>query len=173
MITKEGLADLLEYNDWADRRILDAAGALDPERFTRDLGSSFPSVRDTLVHVLSAEWIWLERWKGTSPGAMLDPRSFPELAAVRAAWQPVADERRAFLADQTEESLARVITYTNTRGERWAYPLRQMMQHVVNHSSYHRGQVVTMLRQLGAAVVATDYLLFADEEGRSEMSPRP
>ena len=71
-------------------------------------------------------------------------------------------EQAEFVASVTEESLEATISYINTRGVRWTYPLRQMMQHVVNHSTYHRGQVITMLRQLGAEPVATDLLLFQD-----------
>ena len=66
------LETLLDYHYWARDRVLDGGRAqLTPEQFTRDLGSSFKSVRDTLAHTYSAEWAWYSRWQGTSPTAML------------------------------------------------------------------------------------------------------
>ena len=81
---------------------------------------------------------------------------------MREKWAEVEQEQKSFVDGLTDESLQSVIAYTNTKGERWQYPLWQIMQHVVNHSSYHRGQVTAMLRQLGAAVVMTDLLVYVD-----------
>lgn len=153
---------LYEYNKWANARVLDAVSKLTPEQFTRDLQSSHGSVRDTVAHILAAEWIWLERWKGVSPPALLDPSDFPTVDAVRTRLTSVESECAQFIDGLTDQSLGVLITYTNTRGEQWTYPLGQMLQHVANHSSYHRGQVVTMLRQLGAGVVPVDLLVYMD-----------
>jgi uncharacterized damage-inducible protein DinB len=142
--------------------MLDAAAALTAEQFTRDLSSSHHSVRDTLVHILSGEWIWLRRWQGTSPKAMFNPADFPSVELLRAQWVEVERDQTDFILSVTDESLETVIAYINTKGEEWKYPLGQMMQHLVNHSSYHRGQVTTMLRQLGVGAVATDFLVFID-----------
>ncbi len=136
---------------------------LTPEQFTRNLGSSFPCIRDTLVHILSAEWVWLRRWTGTSPRRVLDPAGFGSLGTLRARWAEVEVEQTAFVDQLTPEALEHVVSYTNVQGAMWRYPLGQMLQHVVNHSTYHRGQVTTMLRQLGAAPVALDLLMFVDD----------
>jgi uncharacterized damage-inducible protein DinB len=154
---------LYGYNRWANALVLDAASALAPEQFTKDLASSHRSVRDTLAHVLAAEWIWLMRWKGSSPKALLDPAAFPDMASLKARWAEFEREQAEFVEAVSDESLGEVIAYVNTRGEEWRYPLWQMMQHVVNHSTYHRGQAATLLRQLGAAPVTTDFLVFFDE----------
>ncbi len=153
---------LYEYNRWANALVLEAASALTPEQFTKDLASSHRSMRDTLAHTLAAEWIWLMRWKGTSPKALLDPSDFPDLASLTARWGEVEREQAEFVGGVSDESLGEVIGYVNTRGEEWRYPLWQMMQHVVNHSTYHRGQAAAMLRQLGAAPTPTDFLAFFD-----------
>lgn len=153
---------LNEYNRWANARMLDAASELSSEQFTADLKSSHRSVRDTLAHVLAAEWIWLERWNGTSPKALLNPTEFPTVDSLRTRWAKVEANYQSFIGALNDESLEKVIAYTNTKGEEWRYPLGQMIQHVMNHSSYHRGQVTAMLRQLGAEVVPVDLLVFMD-----------
>ena len=161
-MNKQDVEYLYEYNRWANARLLDAASKLTPEQYSRDLQSSHRSVRDTLAHILAAEWIWLERWKGVSPNALLIPSEFPTVESLETRWAVVEGDYTAFLSGVTDGSLATVIAYTNTRGEEWAYPLGQMLQHVMNHSSYHRGQVTTMLRQLGAQVNPVDLLVFMD-----------
>ena len=161
-MNKHDIQYLYEYNRWANHTILDAVSKLTPEQFLRDLQSSHRSVRDTLAHILAAEWIWLERWKGSSPNALLDPADFPNIESVRTRLSKVESECTEFIDGLTDESLTEPITYTNTKGERWTYPLGQMLQHVANHSNYHRGQVTTMLRQLGVEPAPVDLLVFVD-----------
>ncbi len=162
---REWIQSLYAYHRWANGRVLTAAAPLTPAQFTQDLGSSYPSVRDTLTHLLSADWIWLMRWRGTSPKEMLSPSAFPSVPALGERWAEVANEQSAFVSSLTAEELRRPLAYVNTTGERWQYPLWQTLLHVVNHGTYHRGQVTTMLRQLGAEPVATDLLVFYDEPG--------
>jgi uncharacterized damage-inducible protein DinB len=161
-MNKQDVEYLYEYNRWANARVLDSVSKLTPEQFSRDLQSSHRSVKDTLAHILAAEWIWLERWKGVSPNALLIPSDFPTVESLETRWAAVVGDYTEFIDGVTDGSLAAVIAYTNTRGEEWAYPLGQMLQHVMNHSSYHRGQVTTMLRQLGAEVNPVDLLVFMD-----------
>jgi uncharacterized damage-inducible protein DinB len=163
MIDHEDVRQLYEYNRWANARTLDAVAALTAEQFTQDLSNSFGSVRNTLVHILAAEWVWLRRWQGTSPRAFLEPQEFPDLAALRRRWHEIECEQTGFVNSVSDAALAQVLSYTNMQGEVWRYPLRQMMQHVVNHSTYHRGQVATLMRQLGAQSFPTDFLAFFDE----------
>jgi uncharacterized damage-inducible protein DinB len=141
---------LVDYHYWARDRVLDASEALTPDQFTRDMGSSFRSVRDTLVHFYSAEWAWCLRWNGQSPTAHVSPDSFPDVATVRRQWAELEGNVRAVLDRMGADGLDRVIEYTMFNGDARASVFWQMVQHVVNHASYHRGQVTTMLRQLGA-----------------------
>ncbi len=164
MIDIAHVRELYAYNRWADRRTLAAAERLTPEQLTRDCHSSFRSVRDTLAHILGAEWIWLERWHGRSPRALLSAGEFPTVGALRERWAEVEAGQQAFLAALTEGVLRQRIAYINTKGERLEYALWQMLVHVVNHSTYHRGQVTTMLRQIGGAPAATDLLDFYDDD---------
>ena len=153
---------LLAFNRWANDLILATAESLSPEAFCRDLKSSFASVRDTLVHVLWAEWVWLERCRGRSPTSVLDPLTFPTVESLRHGWRPVAQGLGALVDGLTLRELGRVIGYTNRHGEHWEYPLESILRHVVNHSTFHRGQVVTLLRQLGIHPPTTDLLVFVD-----------
>jgi|SRR5579864_3459742 len=161
------LADIRElyaYNSWADQRVLEASARLAGDLFLRPMGNSFSSVRDTLAHILAGEWIWLERWNGRFPATMLDPADFPSVESLRSRWQTVARDFQSFVKALTAEQLGKDRAYLNRAGERYSYLLWQQMVHVVNHSSYHRGQVTTLLRQLGAEAVSTDFLVYYDEK---------
>jgi uncharacterized damage-inducible protein DinB len=158
----ETIRDLYLYNHWANQRTLASVAPLSSEQFTRGLGNSFSSMRDTVAHILGAEWIWLERWLGRSPKALLAASDFPTVDALRQRWATVEQDRNRFLQTLTHESLHQSISYINLRGQPMAYPLWQQMMHVVNHSSYHRGQVTTLLRQLGAEPQNTDFLGYYD-----------
>jgi uncharacterized damage-inducible protein DinB len=144
------LQTLLEYHYWARDRLLDAAERLSPEQFTRNLGNSFPSVRDTLVHLYSADWIWCSRWEGESPTAMLSAEKFSDVAAIRTAWTNQERRVRAVLETLGEAGILQVLEYRGVNGQPQAEVFWQQCQHVVNHGSYHRGQITTLLRQLGA-----------------------
>ena len=80
MMDVADIQELYRYNQWANDRAFEAASGLTLEEFTRDLGNSYPSVRDTLTHIVWAEWIWLQRWKGTSPQHRFDPAEFPDVS---------------------------------------------------------------------------------------------
>jgi uncharacterized damage-inducible protein DinB len=164
-VNTKDIATLYIYNRWANRRALGSVRPLDHDEFTRDLGTSHGSVRGTLVHTMWAEWVWLRRWHGESPKRIFDEGDFADLAAVTAYWGDLDDERAGFIARLTDDRLDQSITYENAKNQRWTYTLGHMMQHVVNHSTYHRGQIVTLLRQLGHAPAPTDFLVLFDEGG--------
>ena len=153
---------LYAYNSWANRRVLVACRTLDSAAFTRIVGGSFGSVKDTLAHIAWAEWIWLERWNHRSPkqATLSDAQT---LDGIARAFDETEKRRQSFIAGLTDDRLQERIAYENLKGERWEYSLGHMLQHVVNHSTYHRGQIITLLRQLGAAGVSTDFLLYFDE----------
>jgi uncharacterized damage-inducible protein DinB len=161
-MNKSDIEFLYRFNAWANDLTLDVAQKVSSDQLNEKRGSSFSSLRDTLEHIFAAEWIWLERWKGISPPTLPTHFELSTVPLLRAQWDVVERQRQELIAGLTDESLGRVIQYTNTKGEQWAYPLGLMMQHLVNHSSYHRGQVTTMLRQMGAEAVSTDLLIYVD-----------
>lgn len=148
-MTTADLQRLVDYNYWAHDRILAAAAALTPEQFTRRVPSSFPSVRDTLAHIYFAEWIWYSRWNGTSPTER-PALEFPDVASLEAVCRPLERDIRAFVGALTDADLERPIEYRLLNGTPGVSTLAEMVPHVVNHGTYHRGQVTTMLRQLDA-----------------------
>jgi uncharacterized damage-inducible protein DinB len=145
------LTTMLDFHYWARDRVLDAAAQLTPGQYTQDLKSSFRSVRDTLVHIYSAEWNWYQRWQGSSPAGMLDPADYADVPTLAAAWRAHEARMRAYLASLDDASVLHVVEYRNLQGQPYASAVWEMLHHVVNHGTYHRGQVQTMLRQLGAS----------------------
>jgi uncharacterized damage-inducible protein DinB len=170
IVTKDDIHLLYEYDRWANNRVLQAATALSAEQFTRNLGGAFSSVRDTLVHVIGGEWIWLSYWRESSPSptfaadlrtrrdALFDPHAFPDVAAVQSKWAEVEKEQVDFIKHVTNESLERAIPFRTKQ-----IRLALLLQHLANHSTYHRGQVALMMRQLGAEPPATDFHVFLAE----------
>lgn len=159
----EDIRTLYAYDWWANRRLVKASRLLDEEDFTRDLRTSYGSVRGTLVHILWGDWLWLQRWRGETPKEVFVPEHFADVAALEARWAIVEHDQQIFIESLTDELLKVPISYENLQGQRWEYSLAHMMQHIVNHSSYHRGQVVILLRQLGQTPPETDFLVFLDE----------
>jgi uncharacterized damage-inducible protein DinB len=172
---KDDIQLLYEYDRWANNRVLRAVSALSAEEFTRDLGGSFHSVRDTLVHIIDSERGWLTCWCEPNPtsafitdfwtrqDAAFNPDAFPDVFAVRSMWAQVEREQVEFVNAVTDESLARMLPVITTK-----ISLQHLMQHLANHSTYHRGQVALMMRQLAAEPCATDFAMFLMEGGREK-----
>ena len=150
-MTFEDLQTLVDYHYWARDRLFAAIGTLTQEQLTRNLGNSFPSIFDTVVHLYGADWIWRSRWDGESPTALPASNTFRDLPSVRSAWNEEEGRIRACLERLGPEGVARPIAYRGWDGRQQAQPFWQMLQHLVNHGSYHRGQVTTMLRQINVA----------------------
>ena len=169
-MNKDDIQLLYEYDRWANNRVLEAASVLSAEQFTRDLGGSFRSVRDTLLHIISGEWGWLTFWREPSPNpafvadlwdwhnALFHPQAFPDVAAVKTKWAETEREQIEFVRGLTDEVLRRMLPIRGTQ-----VSLMHLMQHLANHSTYHRGQIALMLRQLGAKPLATDFHVFLVE----------
>jgi uncharacterized damage-inducible protein DinB len=154
---------LYDYNAWANRRSLDAVTALTPEQFTKPMGSSFSSVRDTLAHIFGAEWIWLERFQGRSPASLPDTTQYADVQSLGESWGEFELRLLSFVRGLTQKELNRVMEYKTLKFGVYSNPLWQSMQHLVNHGTYHRGQATTLLRQHGAKPILTDLMHFYRE----------
>ena len=159
------IRSLFAYDEWANARLLRTVAELSDEELTRDLGSSFASIRDTFSHLVVTEWVWLRRWKGESPSSLPEWVDAPGPPLLAAKLREIEAERAEWVASLRDDDLRRQISYVNMKGERWRYVLSDALVHLVNHSTYHRGQIVTMLRQVGVAPPSTDLLLLRDEGG--------
>jgi uncharacterized damage-inducible protein DinB len=177
---------LYAYNRWANDRLFSALGKLSDEKFNAPTASSFPSLQETVFHILFAEWLWLKRWQGTSPrAAVADPdassatwdtlspggippaKELSTVAALRSFADSIESERQEFIGALDEKTLSARLDFKDMGGNPYSEPLVQLMQHLVNHGTYHRGQITTMLRQIGAETAALDMLYFYREQAQA------
>jgi uncharacterized damage-inducible protein DinB len=151
-MTLNELNTWLDYHYWARDLVFDAVATLTPEQFARPVESSFKSVRDTVAHIYFADWVWYMRWTDQLSGASPRPNdSWPDVESLRTASKELEAKIRAFVNEGGEGGVNRVYHYKSLMGQPATSAFWQMLVHVVNHGSYHRGQVTTLLRQLGAA----------------------
>jgi uncharacterized damage-inducible protein DinB len=163
---------LFDYTEWANGLAMNAAAELSEENFRRDVGISHGSIFGTLLHMAGAEWVWLERWHGRSPAkteawSLWTTESCADLATLNQRWRDVVDRRARFISELDESRLMAELPFKLLSGDPSSMRLVDQMQHVANHATLHRGQVVGMIRQLGIAPPSTDLLFYL----RREISP--
>jgi uncharacterized damage-inducible protein DinB len=159
------LERLYDYGYWANRKLFQVVSQLTPEQFTQPVAGSYGSIRNTLVHILSAEWGWLDRCGGYERGPALKPDDYPTPQSLIDTWSMVETHVRDFLSKLNVTDLERVVEFTNPRGEKRSMVLGPLMQHAANHGIHHRGQIALLLRVLGFVPGNFD-LLFYDAEKR-------
>ena len=150
----------LRYLAWATSLILDAVKQLPSAEFEKDRGNSHGGIKTTLHHMFRADTLWFSRVAGEPFGNIADvivPDALPELEkewlTLMARWQNWFQQ-----LESTQYGIQ--VRYTNSQGMPYSTPLWQIVLHLVNHSTHHRGQVVTMMRQAGAKPPTTDLILF-------------
>lgn len=161
------LLDLYEYNRWAHERTLDSAAELGTEKYGQPMAGSFPSLRATLEHLLAAEVVWLARWQGHSLGDAPDFSECGDASALKARWGSFWNRQQKFLRTLTDENLLKPIGIRTRSGIETVQSLGETLIHVVNHSTYHRGQAATLTRQLGGTPQSTDYFMYCFMRGES------
>ena len=159
-MTLADVRGLYDYTEWANERMLAALEMLSDEQYSRELVSSFPSVRDTMAHIAGAEWLWLQRWQGISPTAIPAWAERPAVGVLRRELREVAEARGEYFDGLDEAALQRPLSYRRIDGSAHTNRLLDVLLHVSNHSTYHRGQLTTMLRQLGAVPPTTDLIFY-------------
>jgi uncharacterized damage-inducible protein DinB len=155
----EQLRSLVAYNSWANTRLLKAAAELSTEDRDRDLRASFGSLQGTLIHILWGERRWFQFWRDGTFMAEPTPGKYPDFASLRDAWAHHEEAYADYLLGLTQTALdaPRAVKANN-------YSLGELVQHILNHSTYHRGQIALLLRQLGHEPPSTDYRRFLTEE---------
>jgi uncharacterized damage-inducible protein DinB len=157
------LGRLHDYGYWANARLFDMLAGATPDEFTRCVAGGHASVRNTLVHILSAEWGWLERCGGLRRGERLRPELYPTPDSVRATWTHVEGHMRGLLAGLTDAALERRIAFSFGAPERSAR-LGDLLRHAGLHAIHHRGQIAMLLRMLGHGPGSFDFLEYAASE---------
>lgn len=169
----QDIRHLFDYTEWANDRAMEAADELADDDLRRDVGISHRSIFGTLTHMAGAEWIWLERWHGRSPAkaeawSIWTPESCGDLATLNDRWTEVIERRTQFIGALDEDRLAAELSFRLLSGDPSSMRLVDQMQHVANHATLHRGQIVGMIRQLGIEPPSTDLLFYL----RNDISPK-
>jgi uncharacterized damage-inducible protein DinB len=168
-MNRTDIKHLFDYTEWANALALSAAAELSPENLRHDFRISHGSIFGTLLHMAGAEWIWLERWHGRSPAgkdawSLWKIESCADLETLNERWREAVDRRARFVAELDEARLMADLPFKLLSGDASSLPLVDQMQHVANHATLHRGQVVGMIRQLGIAPPSTDLLFYLRRE---------
>jgi uncharacterized damage-inducible protein DinB len=154
------IVTLIEYDKWATNRILEAVSSIPTDRYLEGFKSSHGGIHTTLVHIYSSDMIWYGRWTGSPAATHVGKDEIPDLSSLRGRWGTYQIDLDRFLRNVDDAKLVAPLSYKDLKGNPHSEPLFQQMQHLVNHSSYHRGQVVTMMRQIGATPTGTDLIAF-------------
>jgi uncharacterized damage-inducible protein DinB len=154
---------LFAYNRWANARMLAAVRPLPEADYVREVGGGWPSVRATLVHLAGATQAWVERLSGRDATRLPAPAEFPRFRDAEALLLKAEDSLDAFLPSFTPERLVTPFRWRNLQNTERTAPLWTVVRHVVNHSTYHRGQISSMVRSLGGTPLPTDLLLWGIE----------
>ena len=162
---KELLLQLARHNAWANQRLMKALAVLPDERLDRDMASSHPSLRATVLHIWNAESSWYQRLHLASPvvpAAEVFRGGTEELARL---FVKQSDDLAAFVATASPARLAHTVEYNSRALGVCKTPVEQILLQSFTHSAYHRGQLVTMLRQQGATrIPSTDFIEYTSKK---------
>jgi uncharacterized damage-inducible protein DinB len=160
-VTKEHLQQMFEYVRWADNQMLAAARSVPDEGYYKEQGISIGSIHKLLVHCMAVEWLWLSRWRNETPARVENQDDYPNRDSVLQRWPLVHSAITDFLGTQTPKSLARDVQYRNLKGELFSLPLADLMLHLIDHATYHRGQLNTMIKKAGGQTANVSYQVYS------------
>jgi uncharacterized damage-inducible protein DinB len=166
IMTVDVLQSHLNYTAWASRRLVDAATTLSPQELTRDFSTADHNVLGTLVHVYAADRVWLGRIEGNPPARFIVPEQDMHLAVLQNDWPALLERWKQWGARLTEDSIQRDISYKDTKGNAFVTPVWQIVLHVVNHGTHHRGQVSGFLRAMGHIPPPLDLMAYYKKDLR-------
>ena len=162
-MNKQDILLLYQYNQWATAKILNAAADVKQEGYLAPASFPHGGLRGTLVHALFAEWIWRNRWEGTSPTKRLKPEDFPTFESLRTRWAEEENALMSYVDQLTDKKLESKFSYTTTDGKPHQRILWQAMAHVVNHGTQHRTEAAAILTDLGHSPGDIDMIYFLIE----------
>ena len=162
-MNKQDIIILYKYNQWANARILNAASSVTQEQYLAPASFPHGGLRGTLVHALFAEWIWRNRWEGTSPTQRFKPQDFPTFESLRTRWMEEEMHLMTFVESVTDDQLNQLFSYNNISGKPFTKVLWHAMAHVVNHGTQHRSEAAAMLTDFSHSPGDIDLIYFLDE----------
>jgi uncharacterized damage-inducible protein DinB len=154
------IMELFDYNLWANNRLFEAAAQLPNDQYHQDLKAGHGGIHGTLTHIVGAQKVWLARWTGSQDTSLLHGKDVATLLDLISLWENVSSETAAFLSGMNDEKLQEIFVITTTAGKQFQHTFQQMLQHLVNHSSTHRGQVTAMMRQFGIQPPNVDLIAY-------------
>lgn len=163
---------LYDYNEWANERVVKMLRSLPEADYVREMGGGWPSVRATFVHLAGATDAWAERFSGREILELPTESALPKLNDAVAVLHRAHAKHRTHLKSLTRERFDSPFSWTNLSGETKTAPLWIVVRHVVNHQTYHRGQISSMVRRLGHQPVATDMVRWGIEKHGFQTAPR-
>jgi len=155
--TLELITTYYRYQQWANRRIFEAAERVPFEQLTVPVLSGFDPVRSTLGHMMWAQLHWLHRFQGLPRVPDFEPADFSDVDSIRQRWHEIDAATFAFIETCTEERLAESGVVVGSDQQPLPYPLWHVMLHQANHQTYHRGEVAAVLTHLGASPGELDF----------------
>jgi len=159
-VSRDVLKHHIDYTRWASARLVEAAGSLSADDLTRDFGTADKSVLGTLVHVFAADRIWMARIRGDVPARFIQPELDMHLSVLQSDWPPLLDQWTAWVSGLSDESIAAKVAYKDIKGNEYETPAWQIVLHVVNHGTHHRGQVSGFLRAMGHKPPVLDLIAY-------------
>lgn len=165
-MTLSELRFLHAYNAWANNRLFDALESMSADQYRQDMKASHGSIHNTLVHMVGAEKIWLERWKGLPTEPFLKADDVASLSGLKNLWEKIGHDTAQWLSGMNDKKLQETFAMKTLKGETFTHQYWQAFQHLINHSTFHRGQVITMMRQLGVKPPVTDLIIFYRETAK-------
>ena len=163
---KEILLQYAQYNAWANKLIIDVMLTVTDEQLDMPISSSFPSIRATAYHTWGAEAIWLQRLQLAEHSTWAPDTFTGTFAAACADWQKASAAVISFIEKQyNDQAMTHVVEFRDRQGKAHKQKTSYILQHVFNHATYHRGQLVTMLRQVGVTTIpSTDLIYFVQKK---------
>jgi len=154
---------LIQYNTWANKRLIAQVDGLSQEQFEQEIGGSFPSLQKTIVHLLHSDWIWMHRFKGIPLVSVPNDWKMNTTSDIKSLWLPIQSNMEETIKNLAGEE-NRMLKFITKRGDHYEMTFVDAVVHIANHGTYHRGQIANMLRILGEAPEHTDYFIFCTEK---------
>ena len=162
VIVKEIFNQYALYNTWANEKIIESLSFVRPELMEKPVESSFPSLRLTVLHLWETEFVWWQRLHLAENIVFIPQKTEMPIKTIFSEWKRQSVQLQTWVHNLKDAGLSHVFSYQNSKKEQFKQPVFQVLLHVFNHNTYHRGQIITIFHQLGIEKrPATDFILWS------------